>query len=265
LTDIKKSSNVGVKHEYVELEVNEISVVDRPANEEEFAVIKCVMEDEMPDKKEDIEKNIDKKNEKTEDVKKEEEQKQMQNLDDVLKKISDIESKIESLKKDEKVQKEIDWKDELVAKGVDGKILKMIEDKFNQKEKVKKESENSLIGELTTELTKAKTFTPSRIKRLEDASQLLSRLMEEITQINQKPNDLSSHSDSQSMETGNGDVKKNFDDMNKNFFELCSVVKALKEKVEAIEKIRQPSTSLDKQENEDVKKSDDFWSGVFNN
>jgi len=39
---LEKAESVGVEHEYTDLEVNEISVVDRPANQKEFAVIKCV-------------------------------------------------------------------------------------------------------------------------------------------------------------------------------------------------------------------------------
>ncbi len=42
---LEKAESIGVKHEYTELTVEELSVVDRPANQKEFAVIKCVEDD----------------------------------------------------------------------------------------------------------------------------------------------------------------------------------------------------------------------------
>lgn len=42
---LEKAESVGVEHEYTDLKVSEISVVDRPANQKEFAVIKCVDSD----------------------------------------------------------------------------------------------------------------------------------------------------------------------------------------------------------------------------
>ncbi len=42
---LEKAESVGVEHEYTDLTVEELSVVDRPANQKEFAVIKCVDSD----------------------------------------------------------------------------------------------------------------------------------------------------------------------------------------------------------------------------
>jgi hypothetical protein len=254
LSDVKKSSSIGVKHEYTDLEVNEISIVDLPANQEEFAVIKRVENNSELEKKIMAEKK-----QEIEEVKKEEESEfDSGNISDIIKKIGDIESKIEAIKLEEQVVKKEDEKSQ-----ANDEVVKMVVEKL--KEQNVKKDEQSLIDELTTELTKAKTFTPSRIKKLEEASELLTKLMDEIKQIGvgQSPkNNLPANS--QFGDSGIKQIMKSVEDIGQNFSKLAETVNVLKNKVEQFEKIGQPSKTLDKSEQKEVKKSDNLWGGIFN-
>lgn len=290
---VKKSQTVGVKHRYEDLIVEEISVVDLPANEHHFAVIKC--KDGKQDKnvnKEDqtmADKNVEKSEEKKTtgdsvvvpvEVVKSEDDKAMEKVLQELAKIEKTVSSFASEEKEKEEEKEEELSEEkfesaLKASGINGVALEQAMEKYReiQKEETKKptkeeekeepkvvekseekeEEELNILGDLSQALEKAKTFTPSRIEAIKQALETLQKLMAGIESV---PHGKSPRTKAPST-TSFG--SSGLTSLTKAVENIQKSVSTMANKLEKIEKTQLPSSSLG--ENEEVKKNndEDFW------
>ena len=249
------------KRRFVELKVNEISLVDIPANEKEFAVIKRLQEEtKMTVKKEEVEK-----------VKVEVEEPKDDAVEKALEKVTDLVGDLVSKSSEEKAEEKAEEKTEektedKTEEKEEDKTEEKEEEKTEEKEEEKEEEKTEEKEEEKTEdkteepTNKAKRFTPARMKTLETAIQFLQDLVSDLTPLQQEIN---------STEESEDGVEKLIEDFTsrvvKQFEKMTDIYKKLDERIEKIEKIRNPSTSLEEDGGTDKEKDieKNFWHGAL--
>jgi len=279
-----------LQRRFVELSVGEVSLVDSPANEEEFAVIKRLNQED--DNMGDIEKTkvtkADDKEQKTEveeaaDGKDEIEkvpvevakatneavEKAMKQVVDVVENIAKAVAAEE--KPAEEKPDEADEDDAAVKKAkadaekpADKPAEKKEEDETEDADDV---DVSKVLEALEQGIQKAKQFTPGRVAKLKDMADTLQKLLSEVTTKEAATKALPSGAkfgDSKVIELTKAIMALN-DSITKHFQTTIETTKALHERVETIEKARNPSQSIEgdggTDDLEKVEKS--FWSGLL--
>lgn len=255
---VEKAANIGVEHEYTELEVNEISIVDLPANMKNFAVIKST--NDSAQKGDKVSKNAEGKDA---EVKKDDDDiskfmESVEQLSDLVKgvgeQVKEANEKIDAQKSNDK---------ELDEKEVKKEKVQVVESEKEEPEiKDANFDETSFVENLGSIVLKAKAFTPKRIEKLKEMYSLMTKVMEdlEIIPSGQSPkNKLPGNA--KFGQTGLAPIMKAVEKISCEVSKIVETQKALSEKVERIEKARRPSTSLG-DDNVVTKKNNDFWSGT---
>jgi hypothetical protein len=329
---------------FVELNVDEVSLVDSPANEEEFAVIKSLtaQEDDMADDKskeagteeETTEESEPKTEEETTDDGAEKVEVEADKPDDegVAKAMAQVVSLVEGIAKaagaDAASEEENDDAEEeetekgamfgasgirelmektLKKAGMKGDALKAAMDEFDKatkkvfmpgavpspkippSKKPKKPGEAPVYAEKSADadaddvaeeemedevaktldviegaIQKAKRFTPKREEALKTVVAQLSTLLKELTGSSKATLPGGTQFGASGISDLTVAVKKLAEAFGKHSEESAATTKALQEKVETIEKERQPSTSIDGDDTdkeEETEKS--FWQGLL--
>lgn len=256
---------------FVDLEVDEVSLVDSPANEKEFAILKRV-EEEMPnDVKEVIEKEATSSDEKLEE---------------------ETDNKEVSEKKEEEVSVD---PEKIVTEAVEkaiGKVTGLIESiakKSNEKnEDAPKETVPEKVEEVAPEKTeeaapevaetpevapeatpveKAKRFTPTRIQTLKEVAATIQTLVGEIADASQPEEEKEVSKSAEKDETQEvfKSLTQTLGDLKTSFQSFLSTSKTLNDRLEVIEKSIQPSQSVEGNggTDTDVKKDNNIWKGLL--
>jgi hypothetical protein len=262
------------KERLTKIRVGEVSVVDSPAIEEEFVIIKRLQEDKMDVKEKEIQKKEDQSTEG--EIEKVEIEvpdvvgavmDKVTELIDEVKKTSDDEDDEEKSSKKEKTEGEVE-------KGSkDGEEAKSDEDddEDDKENKVKKNDEGKevdVLEALEGIVQKARRFTPKREEMLKTSINDLQTLLSEI-----------SPQEEASAQTEEGVEKKvekkaeegKLDKVVKAVGELADMFKeqfgTVNKRIDKIEKRREPSSSID--DDKDTVKSEEkvekrsLWSGVL--
>jgi uncharacterized protein Yka (UPF0111/DUF47 family) len=273
------------KQRFIDLVVNEVSLVDSPANEQEFVVIKNLTEEvcEMSQKevtkdKGDSQSEIKNAPEKVPvEVQKENDVAIASALEQVNKMIGSIAKAVEDAAKVEKTvedmeessdgtvaksSKESDDSDDSNKNGVQ----KNSED-FGAKEEGNDDVEKTLIA-LGSAVEKAKRFTPKREMAFKAALAALTNLAKELGMMEIPVGQSPSTSTPKGTMFGASSVSKSLEELASKVegmvVEVKETTKRLEEKVERIEKARKPSKSVESEggtDDKSVKKN--FWSGIL--
>lgn len=294
--EIKKSESIGVEHEYVDLDVEEISVVDVPANTKEFAVIKCIGETkEEPMAQETVEKKSTDQSAKVDevpvDVASENEgaaiEQVLTQLDSIEKTVKDFvsseDNNDETESEEGEVEKAEDQEDTpenifqkaLEASGVKGKDLETAMSKYRKVCACKTEKSSSEEEQVTTEAPdladqlfemtrKAKAITPSRFEAIKQMQEILTKLIKEIETIPEgKSPKIKVPSNASFGNSGIKGVMKALSEVTKNLGALSETIKKNSEKISKIEKAQKPTTSLGDDEPVEKSGNEDFWTGAI--
>ena len=290
------------KRRFLDLKVNEISLVDLPANQKEFAVVKRLQEEEMPDEiknqasADDVEKKAEAEETKDENKAVEEamgkvvsmveglvQKKEAEEKDEEKEEVKEEVKEEAEEKAEEKTEKAESknrsiFKQQLVENGIEGdaleSALKKFDDQMNDdNEKVEKreeaveDKETQILEALESSILKAKRFTPGRMKTLKSVVDTLQSLMKELTpiQMNEEANQPEA-----SFPTGiDTSVSKAIEKMagvfEEKMTEMAETNKSLNDRVEAIEKVRNPSASIEEEGDTDkeAKVEKSFWGDVL--
>lgn len=244
---------------FVDLEVDEVSLVDSPANEKEFAILKRV-EDEMPgDVKEVIEKEATSNDEKLEEktVSKEvtvDPEKVVNEA--VTKAIEKVTGLIETIAK-----KENEKNEEEPAKEVAEKV-------GEEKPEVAPEAVPEVIPEATpeaVEVEKAKSFTPTRIQALKDVAATIQALVGEIAEAAQPEKEVSKSAEKDETHEVFKSLVESLGELKTSFQSFQETSKSLSGRLDEIEKTVQPSQSVEDEGGTDteVKKDNNIWKGLL--
>lgn len=233
--------NADYKHELTNIELDEISLVDRAANNMKFAVIKRKQEDP----------NMADKNNKAEIVEKQEER-----VDEIV----DTEKSTEEKPK-AKVEEVVEKAEEKVTEKEEAKAEIDVEKKNEDKE-------SEMINMFIALFEKAKAVTPKREAAIraiaEQAASLLGeietpKIEEEIIEepVVEKQEDSEEESEiSKALDA----VTKNIND---KFEQIIKSNDELNKRVEKLENIRMPSNKLDTETDNNIKKQNESkWSGL---
>jgi len=305
------------QREFIKLTVDELSLVDSPAIEEEFIVTKRLEESDMADNKagntqasetastEDTQSDVAKSEAgavesvpvevakaDNEAVEKAMEQ-VTKNVEEIVKSakdaIADAGASEEGVEKG-KMPKDV-FKAELEKAGIKGDELKKALEKFDKamggKDKVKKATEDSepevetekskqseadegevamkTLGVLEDAIQKAKTFTPKRQAKLQ---KVLDELKSVLDEVSGSTSTTKKEDDSVSKLAGIEEVTKKLDELKEAISKQNETsektVKELTDRVETIEKTRNPSTSVEDDGGTDTQETKKgFWSGVL--
>jgi hypothetical protein len=278
------SNKVGEKHRYTDLTVDEISIVDKPANEKEFAVIKSVDDNDIERKMEMAkpdEEKVQKKEEQPSDSKKDE----VKKVDDggsteqVLQAISklqkDVDEMINSQKsEDNEVEKSSnakkDFEKSLKAAGFTGDNLKKALACWQDTNAAcaAPAKKDDVSKSETEEVEKAKVITARRVGAIKAAYEQLKSLLAGLEEIpsDESPN-INVPSNTKFGDSGIVSVTKEIDELKKKIDSLVEVTKTktseIEEKVSKIEKAAIAPKSLPDSEAQAVVKKNDFWQGVL--
>lgn len=280
------------KERIVALDVGELSMVDSPAIEEEFAVLKrSNMEDEMPKEIDEVTKTEpqteeaakndenastdDKEVEKVNVEASEEEStdaKLLKRMDEVKELVKGLNGKEEEVEKSEDDKKEetkpTEKNEEEVKTEKNDEAEADVEKNAKEEEKVEKNKPADSVEEvektldvLVQSLTKAKRFTPGRIDKIKSAIEQLAKVMEEVAggaKTKELPKDVSI-SDSKLISV----TKK----IEETLTLVNDKIGEMDDRVSEIEKTRNPSTSIEDEGSTDgktdVQKNNKFWNGVL--
>jgi hypothetical protein len=233
---------------FIDLTVKEVSLVDNPANEEEWIVIKSMsMEDEMAEEKKPIEAEVEKKE-----------------LEDKVETKEDIVEKSEpEVEKEAKAEVE----------------KKELEDKVETKEDIVEKSEPeveekpSLLQSLAAEvqeIEKAKRFTNNRTESLVKATKEMLSTLNSVSPniVQQLVSEFRVIEEPETVEKEEK-IEKTFDQtelLNKVDEIVKKAIEPIVDRVDKIEKFRGVSKSVVNEDNEtaDIKKTDeivDLWAG----
>jgi hypothetical protein len=128
------------------------------------------------------------------------------------------------------------------------------------------------LDALATAIQKAKSFTPKREAALKNAIESLSKLLGDMQApslpgISNDTDPKNNLPDGAPVPSGLEDVKKAVEELTKtlkaSFETATTVTKTLQERVETIEKARNPSTSLEAEGATDKKVTKSFWANVL--
>lgn len=268
---------------FVKLNIEEISLVDAPANEQEFAVIKAKnleVKEMAKAKEEKVEEKIEEGSpEKVETEEKTTDDEKVQKAMDKV--VGLVESLVEKAAKKpgkmptEEVEEEKGCgggkvKKEEVKKEAneeEEKAASSEEDEEKQKKTpVKKQAEEgSVLDVLFQEISKAKRFTPKRQEALQELSQKLNDLMADIGGEKMETEQTPEEPAEVTEETVQKSVKETEEKVAKSLSGLLEITKNLSTRIEEIEKARQPSKVV--QGGTDGKETGvekGFWGSVFN-
>lgn len=295
---LEKAESIGVEHEYTDLKVDEISVVDRPANQKEFAVIKCVNsdteqkgEEPMADQVVDSTKEAASVEVVPVDVVKSEDDTAMAQalaqLDTISKSIAELTTQVEDEEKGGETETETEaekaakketpatvFAEALKANGVKGEAFKTAMKKYGkvcacgsatvQKTETKTETEgeaegdNDFMGNLAAAVTKAKALTPKRLAALKALQEQLAKMIGEMEGI--------PHSKSPKTKVPK-DAKfgaSGLSSITKSLETVSTAMKSLTDRIDQIENTRQGSKGLGESGTVTTKKADgDLWKGVL--
>lgn len=269
-----------VQRRFVELSVGEVSLVDSPANEEEFAVIKSLNsmeENEMPDEKKAEETAVEKKAEEEKIEKAETEKVETEKVeaekveveveapkeDAVQKAMEKVVSTVEAIAK----SVGIEGKEESMEKTEEEKAEKVEEEKTEKAEAEAKADDDSFLEKLSEVIEKAKRFTPNRASALKAAVEQLSKLVQDLESPTKEAK--AAPMAGTFGESGIKEITKSIEGMAESFktsfAEVTEVTKKLGDRIEQIEKERKPSKSVSDEGGTDtkVKKENSLWSGVL--
>lgn len=299
--EVKKEENIGVKHEYVDLDVEEISVVDLPANTKEFAVIKCIGEkskEEPTMAKEKVEKKSTDQSAKVDEVPVDVAtegaaiEQVLTQLDSIEKTVKDLvssenddeaepeEGEVEKAEEQEETPETI-FEKALKENGLEGEKLKAAMKKYrkacscktekagvekaeNEEDKNEAEKTPDLADQIFEMARKAKAITPSRFEAIKQMQEILTKLIKEIETVPEgKSPKTKAPSNTSFGNSGIKDVMKALSEVTANLEALSETAKKNSEKINKIEKTQKPSTSLE--DDEPVKKNSDksFWAGAL--
>ena len=241
------------KQRLLKINVEEVSVVDSPAIEEEFVIIKRLQEDKMADKK------VEKKTEGIEEDKIEKVEVEVPDaVEAVMKKVSELMDDVKKASKEE-VEKEEDT--EATPKE---KVETLPKEEAPAKEEEKKEEEedvekkqDDILKSIEECISKARRFTPQREEQLKTSINSLQTLLEDISPE-------SPEAEETSVEKKKGEDK--YSKLLKGLETMIDSFTEINKRVETIEKRRQPTTSVEEDSttdktNEKVEKN--LWSGVL--
>jgi len=290
------------KREFVDLKVDEVSLVDSPANEMEFAIVKSLnkQEDNMAkDKKTEVTKAEEAETDaaaatpapeaEVENVPVEVAKAESDAVQQAMDQVTDIVKGIAEQIKADKTEEEVTKSDG--GDGGDGEEAPAADDAPAAEEESAAEDEETsddapastteedevekTLDGLAAAIEKAKAFTPKRREQLEKAIEQLQVLLAGLNPV-KPPQPMGQApavktpgpgfmSGIQKMTEAIEGLTKALDDQQNKIGELVETNKNLNERIEDIEKTRQPSTSVDDEGDTDTetKTQKSFWSNVL--
>lgn len=269
-------SNVNeTKRRFIGLKVGEISLVDTPANEKEFAVVKRLQEEnnmavenkKVETKKSKEEEGAGNQQAQPEGVKVEIEKPEDQAVIKVLGKVNELVGTLVSRTDPgkEKVEKK-----ETSTEKPDVDENETEEGSEEKTEKREIEEGEKLLSTLEESIAKAKRFTPSRMKTLKQVADSLQSLLTELSPKVEASIDTASSVESsvaKALEDFSSKLGEKINSIvEKKFAEMVDTSKSLGERVEKIEKTRLPSASVEEDgvtDKEVEKKNSNMWAGVL--
>lgn len=279
------------KQRFVELEVGEVSIVDSPANEKEFAVIKNLNEEVGDMADDNVKKNMDEASEgesqqdTPEKVSVEVDKatdaavaKAMEQVTEMIGTISkavgaatekggEPETKPKGVEKSEKQDGEKSTKE-----AGDAEVQKDVENADGQEtsDDTSEDSVEKTLTALAQAVEKAKRFTPKREAALKAALAQLTTLAKElgVTEIPVGASPPVSTPKGAMFGASSTGVSKALEELTTKLNEALAGVqettKGLTERVEKMEGTRMPSKSVDDEGGTDTQKTEkSFWAGVL--
>jgi hypothetical protein len=275
------------KQRFVELEVGEVSIVDSPANEKEFAVIKNLNEEVGDMADDNVKKNMDESESEAQqdapekvsvEVDKATDKAVAKAMGQVTEMISNIskavgaateksESKPEGAEKSEKQDGE-----ESTEETGDAEVQKDKENADAQEasEDVSEDNVEKTLTALAQAVEKAKRFTPKREAALKAALAQLTTLAKELgmTEIPVGASPPVSTPKGATFGASSTGVSKALEELtgklNEALAGIQETTKGLTERVEKMEETRMPSKSVDGEGGTDTQKTNkSFWAGVL--
>jgi hypothetical protein len=260
------------KQRFIELEVGEVSIVDRPANECEFVVIKNLDKEVGTMINEDVKKDAN-ENDGVQtspemvavEIAKSTDEAVAKAMEQVTTLISDISKAVgaKSAVTDTPPEK----RNDAVAAPTEVPAQKeTVNEEPNDAETEK--SFETALGALSMIIEKAKRFTPKREATLKEALEKLASLAKELgmedVPVGESPNvtpPAGATYGASSIAKAIEGIKAQFETM---VTEVQQTTKSLGDRLEKIEKVRMPSNSVENAggtDTQETKKS--FWSGIL--
>jgi hypothetical protein len=260
------------KRRFLELSVDEVSIVDSPANEEHFIVIKNLQEVNMSGEKneevtqdvvknDDAQQNPEKISVEVDKATDEAVAKAMEQVADLINNISKSFDNVgEKADGDEQVSKKKEEEEEKTKAEV------------QTDENVEKADDN--IREVATDavyeaIEKAKRFTPKREAALKAAIETLNKLAKELSMQEIPVGSSPSTSTPSGAMFGSSSITKSMDEfitkLSQGMEKIVETTKGLSDRMEKIEKMATPSKSVegDGETDSKVEKNQNFWKGVI--
>lgn len=310
------------KQRFLDLSVNEISVVDKPAIEVEFLVTKRIEEDQMEDMDQDVTVTAEKNETGAEIVSVDapasnEDAAVNKALENVAAMVENIAKAVgvnayssakdetqETAKSDEKKVSNEEttkaktkaatpatlralYEKQLKAAGVKGEAFEKAMSEFDEAAKTEKETTKNTEEESKVEteksdkdhdaeaikslelleqaINKAKTFTPGRIAQLKSISEQLQKLLSGVMEVPQGGSPKTSvpgvgmHGNASAVQQ----LTKSVERLTEAVTKSVEGQSQLSERVEAIEKARNPATALENEISETSETKKGFWTGVL--
>jgi hypothetical protein len=266
------------KRRFIELSVDEVSIVDSPANEEHFIVIKNLQEVNMPGEKNEIDtKDVVKNDDAQQNPEKVPVEVDKATDEAVAKAMEQVADLISNISKSfDNVGEKDNNKDEQVSKKKEGEEEKIEGEGGKTEVQTNKNAEeiDDNIREVATDavyeaIEKAKRFTPKREAALKAAIETLAKLAKELSMqeipVGSSP---STNTPSGTM-FGSSSITKSMDDfvakLSEGMEKIVETTKSLSSRMEKIEKMSVPSKSVegDGETDNQVEKNQNFWKGVI--
>jgi hypothetical protein len=269
------------KRRFVELSVDEVSIVDSPANEEHFIVIKNLQdlqEVNMPgEKNEETTKDVVKNDDTQQNPEKIPVEVDKATDEAVAKAMEQVADLINNISKSfDNVGEKAGDKDEQVSKKKEGEEEKKEGGEEKKEVQTNKNAEkiDDNIREAASEavyeaIAKAKRFTPTREAALKAAIETLNKLAKELG-MQEIPIGSSPSTNTPSGTTfGSSSITKSMEDfvakLSAGMEKIVETTKNLDSRMEKIEKMAAPSKSVegDGETDNKVEKNQNFWKGVI--
>jgi hypothetical protein len=288
------------KRRFIDLTVNEVSLVDSPANEQEFIVIKRLEMEEnkmsavakpeaqTPPKAAPVSEPVTKDAGATPAVeqvavevnKTDVSAKVLEQVENIAKAIAGLSGAqpaataedVEKAKAKEKIEgvrkslKDAGFSEEHIQKAVSALEAPAEVKKTEAQTDDTEVSTAKALDAIALAIQKAKTFTPKREQALKGVVEQLTKLLGELAPATDNSNTLPSGA---ALSSGLSDVKKQMEDLvttiKASFGNVETATQALGGRIEAIEKARNPSQSTPTNETatKDTATQKSFWAGVL--
>lgn len=267
------------KRRFLDLSVEEVSIVDSPANEQMFVVIKNLNEEvnSMPGTKE-VEKNaadVVKSDENQEPTKVAVEANPATD-EAVAKAMAQVTNLIENISKsfNQETVKDVETKSSDSKSDVSKNEEKPgeseeAETKKNEESASDFADEDSTLAMLSSAIEKAKGFTPKRQAAFKAAVQALNNLAKELGMQEIPVGSFPATSTPSGTMFGASSITKSLEEytgtITKALGDLAEVTKGLNARIEKVEKMSVPSKSVENEGGTDsnVTKSESIWKGVI--